>query len=229
MERCKPCSWRCWNIFWKPRNCFAHAKNNTTYASWVYFIVFNLSDGASGGNRIGINITANSSISFRGNSSALSITTGGTFPQESSVSTIIGNVTVAARNGVIGNVTVSTGDFIAANFTVNASGEKLNNITVRVNTTGTSVSSDLTQLLIFKDSACDGSISGDTLVVNDSTVSASETYLLAGQSIEKDSLSCYVVAYNISSGATAGDIFYVQIGSNAISATGNVSMKNLTS
>jgi hypothetical protein len=195
-------------------------------------ITFNLSTTANAGDVVGINITGNSSLTLIGNSSGLAIITGGTPQGQSTNITIYGNITIVARNGVVANATPGQANFIAANVTVKAGGESIQNINLNM-TVNADNSADLSQLLIYSDGVCDGSVSGDTLVTSMSSgfaTNKSVLIALTGQTVARDATNCYSIAFNISSGATGGDKFNVSsIVATSVNATGMGSSIVLTS
>lgn len=195
-------------------------------------ITFNISTTANAGDTVGVNITGNGSVTLIGNSSAFAVVSGGTPTGLSTQILIFGNITILARNGVVANATPSQANFIAAYVNITAGGESLSLINLSVNTTASNAA-DLSKLLIFRDTACDNSVSGDNITASRSTVAASEVIGLPGQTVARDATNCYVIAYNISSLAASSigtrNNFTVSIGSQNVTATGSSSGIALTS
>ncbi len=196
-----------------------------------YFVAYNITRGAAGGNTITTLLAANNATAT-GASSSQTITSYGANGQTSVAAEIVGNVSIAFFNKAVASKLAGTAIYIVGVLNITANNENLTSIRLALDTTGNGNTS-LQDVKIIQDNNTDQAYTAGTDIVLNTTASVTGTIffvnLTRNETIGNGSTGTYLIAYNISPTATAGNVFTTTIGATNVTAVGGVSNETLTS
>ncbi len=126
-------------------------------------------------------------------------------------------------------VQIGVGNKVMGQINLSSTGENLSSIQLRVNTIATNLGNDISRIMVFNDSNCDGAVASEVLLVSDSVNQSMLLTLPSGGNIPQGLAQCYIVAYNISANAVGGNTLRITVGGANVTATGGNSSQAITS
>ncbi|MBI3190124.1 hypothetical protein HYZ41_00310 [archaeon] len=196
-----------------------------------YLIAYNISATATGGDTIKISVGGTNTTGTGDSSSQTITSTGSAFG--SSTVTIFGALNISGTNRVATTKQIGTSNVLVITYNFTATSEDMNVTNIQLTRTGTSQDADVTAVALYNETNInDGVLNGTETLIGWKTASPNGVYNFTNMNfIVKSGATNYqtlLIILNLSSSATAGRTFGVELTPTNVSTTSITSAQAIT-